>query len=382
MTTGTETPIAIVGMSCLFPQAPDLSTYWRNIVAGRVCTGAIPEDHSWSPDDQWDPDQKAPDKTYSRAGGFLSKVPFDPMQHGLTPSALDATDTTQLLALIVAREALKDAGIDPDGAGWPRHRTSCILGVTGTQELAITLGARLQGPAWKKAMLVARHAFSAAPTSAAAAVEARLRQLVHRLSTGAWRMTATATESGLYAVTVEADPPSLPADCEVWVELLCRPSRQPLGRHIAWHDVRLSDLSAFVAVHVRFTACTPTMTKTFAIKTQLATRLDEARRNAVFRDIVGTPQRLLNYLTLLVDPGSTKSKWLRGESQGEGAEVFGFDVTNGLYEQLLRAASRAPERVRRAVEVAQRVSASGVQMPDGLLQLLDAFRGASEGARR
>jgi acyl transferase domain-containing protein len=151
--SASETPIAIVGMSCLFPQAPDLSSYWRNIVAARVSTGPVPDDHSWTPDEHWDADPKAPDKTYSRAGGFLEKVPFDPLQHGLTPSALDATDTTQLLSLIVAREALKDAGIDPDATNWPRHRTSCILGVTGTQELAITLGARLQGPAWKKAML-------------------------------------------------------------------------------------------------------------------------------------------------------------------------------------------------------------------------------------
>lgn len=259
----------------------------------------------------------------------------------------------------------------------PPRNTEFMLRLEGP---ARTVGPSVLVEAWKKAMLVARHSFSAAPP-VAAAVEARLRQLVYRLSTGAWRMTPTATESDLYTVTVETDPPSLPADCEVWVELLCRPSQQPLSRHITWHAVRLSDLSAFVAVHVRFTACKPAMTKTFAVKTQLATRLEEARRSAVFRDIVGTPQRLLNYLTLLVDPGSTKSKWIRGESQGEGAEVFGFDVTNGLYEQLLRAASRAPERVHRAAEVAQRVSTSGVPTPDGLVQLLDVFRDASEGAR-
>ena len=27
-------PIAIIGMACLFPQAPDLASFWRNIVAG------------------------------------------------------------------------------------------------------------------------------------------------------------------------------------------------------------------------------------------------------------------------------------------------------------------------------------------------------------
>jgi len=152
MSEPTQEPIAIVGMACLLPRSPDLAAYWRNIVHAVDCISDVPEDHSWRPDEQWHADPKARDKTYSRRGGFLDKVPFDPMQHGITPNALDATDTSQLLALIVAREALRDAGLDPDGTGWDRERTGVILGVTGTQELAITLGARLHGPTWKRAM--------------------------------------------------------------------------------------------------------------------------------------------------------------------------------------------------------------------------------------
>ena len=30
----TLEPIAIIGMACLFPQAPDLAAFWRNIVSG------------------------------------------------------------------------------------------------------------------------------------------------------------------------------------------------------------------------------------------------------------------------------------------------------------------------------------------------------------
>lgn len=35
----TEEPIAIVGMACIFPGAPDLATYWANILNGVDAVG-------------------------------------------------------------------------------------------------------------------------------------------------------------------------------------------------------------------------------------------------------------------------------------------------------------------------------------------------------
>ena len=145
--------IAIVGMAVLLPKAQNLHDYWKNILSARDCLSDVPDDHSWKVSEHYDADPSVPDKTYAKRGGFIDKVPFDPMEWGVTPSALDAIDTSQLLSLIVAREALLDAGIDPEATNWPRERTSVIVGVTGTQELAITLGARLQGPTWRKALL-------------------------------------------------------------------------------------------------------------------------------------------------------------------------------------------------------------------------------------
>jgi acyl transferase domain-containing protein/NAD(P)-dependent dehydrogenase (short-subunit alcohol dehydrogenase family) len=153
MSVREQEPVAIVGMGCLFPRSPDLQSYWRNIVSGRDCITDVPQDHSWSPADYYDADPAAPDKTWCTRGGFLERVPFDPLQFGIPPAMLESIDTTQLLSLIVAREALRDAGLDPDGPGWDRERVSVILGITGTQEMAITAGARLQGPIWRKSLL-------------------------------------------------------------------------------------------------------------------------------------------------------------------------------------------------------------------------------------
>jgi acyl transferase domain-containing protein len=76
------------------------------------------------------------------------------LEYGITPNSLEAIDTTQLLGLMVAREALEDAGYGPGSLAkkFDRDRVSVILGVTGTLELVIPLGARLGHPIWRRAL--------------------------------------------------------------------------------------------------------------------------------------------------------------------------------------------------------------------------------------
>ena len=144
-------PVAIIGMGCLFPKAEDLKRYWANIRDGVDAIREIPETH-WNPDDYHDADPKAPDRTYARRGGFLDPVDFPALDFGIAPANLDATDTTQLLGLMVAKAALDDAGYGTSGRPIDRERVSVLLGVTGTLELVIPLGARLGHPIWRRAL--------------------------------------------------------------------------------------------------------------------------------------------------------------------------------------------------------------------------------------
>ncbi|MBU1162987.1 MAG: polyketide synthase, partial [Proteobacteria bacterium] len=137
-------------MGCFFPKASGLHEYWRLIFKGEDGITDVPETH-WSPDDYFDKDPKKPDHIYCKRGGFLSAVPFDPTEFGILPSSLEATDTSQVLGLLAAKTALEDAGYGKD-VNFSRSRTSVILGATGTQELAIPLGARLGHPIWRKAL--------------------------------------------------------------------------------------------------------------------------------------------------------------------------------------------------------------------------------------
>jgi len=149
-------PLAIVGMGCLFPKADSTAAFWANIKGGIDAVTDIPATH-WKPEDLYNADPAAPDMTYARRGAFLEEVDFNPLEFGISPNNIEATDTTQLLGLLVAQQALRDAGYatgkdSGDGRPFNRARTSVILGVTGALELVIPLGARLGHPIWRKAL--------------------------------------------------------------------------------------------------------------------------------------------------------------------------------------------------------------------------------------
>jgi len=144
------TQLAIIGIGCLFPQAEDQNAYWANIMDGVDAITEVPDSH-WPVEAYYDQDQKSPDRTYGRRGGFISAVDFNPMEFNIPPNVLEAIDTSQLLGLVAAGQALKDAGYGPERP-FDKSRASVILGVTGTLELVIPLGARLGHPIWRSAL--------------------------------------------------------------------------------------------------------------------------------------------------------------------------------------------------------------------------------------
>lgn len=145
-----DNDIAIIGIGSMFPDASDNKEYWNNIKSAKDAIRPIPVTH-WKPEHYFDNDPKKPDHTYGQQGGFLKPYPFNPIEFGLAPNDIEATDTSQILGMVVAHEALKDAGYGPD-RNFDRDRVGCIMGVTGTLELVIPLGARLGHPIWREAL--------------------------------------------------------------------------------------------------------------------------------------------------------------------------------------------------------------------------------------
>ena len=129
---GQPTPrpaeIAIIGIGAFLPGAPDAETFWENVVEGRDAIGEIPA-HRWDWRLYFDPDRQAPDRIYSRWGGFLEDMPFNPLRFGLPPKVLPHIDPLQLMTLEVADRTLADAGYAD--RPFARDRSSVILGASG-----------------------------------------------------------------------------------------------------------------------------------------------------------------------------------------------------------------------------------------------------------
>ena len=143
---------AIIGMGCMFPKSQNLEEYWHLLFNGIDAIQEIPDDTHWNLKDYFDSNPDTPDHIYCKRGGFLPKINFDPLSFGIPPNNLSSIDTSQLFALIASKMALEDAGYPLGHSFLKNKRVNVILGVTGTQELVIPLGARLGHPVWKKAL--------------------------------------------------------------------------------------------------------------------------------------------------------------------------------------------------------------------------------------
>ncbi|MEQ9335550.1 type I polyketide synthase [Thalassobaculum sp.] len=138
-------PIAIVGMACRFPGAPDLESYWRLLDEGRDAISEVPRER-WDVDALYDPDPDAPGKMNSRWGGFVDGVDrFDAGFFGISPREAVGIDPQQRLLLESAWHALEDAAIPPDELAG--SQTGVYVGLS-TTDYAQVLADREDGVDW------------------------------------------------------------------------------------------------------------------------------------------------------------------------------------------------------------------------------------------
>src|SRR5260221_6333535 len=104
-------PIAVIGVGCRFPGGADgPDAYWRILQSGSDAVREVPPDR-WDIERYFDPDPRAPGKTYTRWGGYLDRVDmFDAEFFGIPPREAITLDPQHRLFLEVVWEALELAG--------------------------------------------------------------------------------------------------------------------------------------------------------------------------------------------------------------------------------------------------------------------------------
>ena len=119
--------IAIVGVGAVLPGAPNVAAFWKNLKNGRYSISEVTPDR-WDPALYYDPDHSAPDKTYSKIGGWVREHVWDPLKWRLPipPRVVAAMDDSQKWAIACTREALEDYGYPQRPIN--NDRTAVILG--------------------------------------------------------------------------------------------------------------------------------------------------------------------------------------------------------------------------------------------------------------
>ncbi len=120
--------IAIVGLAGVFPKADSPHELWDNILDKVEAAVEIPRER-WDWRLYFNEDRASPDHIYSRWGGFLNDLLFDPLRYGIPPRSLKSVDPLQLMTLEIVRRCLADAGLE--NASEVHERTSVILGASG-----------------------------------------------------------------------------------------------------------------------------------------------------------------------------------------------------------------------------------------------------------
>ena len=161
--------VAIVGMACRFPGAPDLESFWRQLEAGvEAVFDGRPGDGSWT---GIAGDPAGPDDG-SRRGGFIEGIDrFDARFFGITPIGAWTMDPQHRLLLETSWRALEDAGLDPESLR--DTATGVYAGVASSEyrDLMLAAGENVSYLGTAASMAVGTVSFRLGLTGPAMAVE-------------------------------------------------------------------------------------------------------------------------------------------------------------------------------------------------------------------
>ncbi|WP_207635815.1 SDR family NAD(P)-dependent oxidoreductase [Ruminiclostridium papyrosolvens] len=123
-------PIAVVGMSGVFPKSRDVHEFWRNLIEGQDCIMEIPNDR-WNWQEYYGDPLTEINKTNIKWGGFIDGVAeFDPLFFGISPREAELMDPQQRLLMTYVWKAIEDAGYAAESLSG--SQTAIFAATTGT----------------------------------------------------------------------------------------------------------------------------------------------------------------------------------------------------------------------------------------------------------
>ncbi len=143
------TPIAVIGIGCVFPGAHSVGQLQCLLRSGRDSLSDVPPD-------RWDPKfahELAPIKSFSslvKRGGFVTGFAYDWKRHGIPPREIARGNPLQFMILQAVDAALEDASVDLTSSD--RTRVGVVVGTRFGSDFADQLQVGLRLPELKEVL--------------------------------------------------------------------------------------------------------------------------------------------------------------------------------------------------------------------------------------
>ena len=141
--------VAIVGLGAILPDAMEVASFWNNIVNQCYSIIGVPPGR-WDPADYYDPSPVAPDKTYSKIGGWVQGFLFNWKDYRIPPKVAASMDAGQQWAISMTSQALADYGFP--SRELDSERTAVVLGTAMGGEMHYLTHLRISFPEYAKAL--------------------------------------------------------------------------------------------------------------------------------------------------------------------------------------------------------------------------------------
>ena len=217
--------------------------------------------------------------------------------------------------------------------------------------------------------------------AASVAAEKALQQLRNDLLHSDMRIFCAPGEEDWRWELVGSVPELEAVELAYWPVTLNREQARSLENGPSW-QLPLERLTAFVAFRLRATAAdVDDLTLVLKLPTE---GMPDGRSDRVLRMVINTPERFLQFLRALLGGLEGLVEWAGGEGYADGQSQHwgsGFEADT-LLEDLLRAASRDPERleaVRGVIEDLTEASGDAQVVPEDLRAIWQAVDQALKG---
>lgn len=139
-----KSKVAIIGMSCIYPDAPGVNELWENVLQQRVSFRQFPAKRL--NEEYFNLKNDPEDKIYSSKGAFIKNYSFDRARFNISKSNYETADLTHWLTLETTDNALNDAGLKDLLTGDLKKEVGVIIGNTLTGEQTRSNLLRLRWP--------------------------------------------------------------------------------------------------------------------------------------------------------------------------------------------------------------------------------------------